>query len=196
MVFPLLPPQWRTEFSEWGNGVKKSIVLKLVLTCLLVLMAASASATEVKLVTFGSAGASYTDTGRVQTFIGFPLAGRTYPGVGQTGVKFSYWDLLSRTLVVSAVGDDLPPVHNELFRNFPNPFNPSTQIRYSVAQEAAVRVEVYDLMGRKVDSLVDEVKPAGIYTVTYQPRNLASGAYVILMRVGSYRATQSMMLVK
>ena len=173
------------------------MILKLVATSLLVLMAAAAWATDVKMVTFGS-GLDRTSgaDSRAQIIMGFPLAGRTYPVTGQTAVKFSYWDLLSRTMIASPVGDDLPPVRNELFRNYPNPFNPSTRISFTVAQEAAVRIDVYDLMGRKVDSLVDEVMPVGLHTLTYQPKNLASGAYVILMRVGSFRTSQSMMLVK
>ena len=70
------------------------------------------------------------------------------------------------------------------------------RIGFTLAKDSRVRVELYDLKGRKVDTLIDEAMPAGVHRFTYQPEGLASGAYVILMRAGSFRASQRMMLVK
>ena len=52
------------------------------------------------------------------------------------------------------MGDEIPVVRNHLFRNYPNPFNPSTRISFTLENEAKVRVEVYDLKGRRVDTLL------------------------------------------
>lgn len=83
-----------------------------------------------------------------------------------------------------------------LHSNYPNPFNPSTEIRYEVAKTAHVRITVYDIMGRQVQTLVNEVLSPGQHSVTFQSENLASGVYLYRMQAGDFAQTRRMMLVK
>jgi len=177
--------------------VQKPKLPQLVLIALLALMATTARATKVELLTVaGGTGQALGDTHGVSLTIGQPLSGRIVNATtGHTAI-FGFWDMLSRTMIVSPVGDKPPVTRNQLLQNYPNPFNPSTRINFALTAETEVRIEVYDLQGRRVDTLLHEVRPAGFHTIAYQPRNLASGAYVILMRAGSFRATQRMMLIK
>jgi len=64
-----------------------------------------------------------------------------------------------------------------LEQNYPNPFNPSTVISYQLAGQSHVTLRVYDLLGREVAVLVNEVKSAGNYTATFNASNFPSGVY-------------------
>ncbi len=83
-----------------------------------------------------------------------------------------------------------------LVQNYPNPFNPATQIGYSVGQRANVSLVVYDLLGREVATLVNEVKEPGSYKVNFSASNLPSGVYTYRIQSGSFVQTKKMMLMK
>ncbi len=83
-----------------------------------------------------------------------------------------------------------------LDQNYPNPFNPTTQIGYSVGQRANVSVVVYDLLGREIAELVNEVKEPGSYKVNFNASNLPSGVYTYRIQSGSFVQTKKMMLMK
>ncbi|RMF58899.1 MAG: T9SS C-terminal target domain-containing protein, partial [Bacteroidetes bacterium] len=83
-----------------------------------------------------------------------------------------------------------------LHQNFPNPFNPQTTIRYELARSGRVALEVFDLLGRRVATLVNGEQPAGTFTVTFDARDLASGVYVYRLTAGSQVMTRTMLLMK
>jgi predicted acyl esterase len=83
-----------------------------------------------------------------------------------------------------------------LEQNFPNPFNPSTVIRYHIAAAGRVSLLVYDLLGREVARLVDEVKLAGEYEARFDGRGLASGVYLCRLRAGKNVRSRSMVLLR
>ncbi|MCS6990095.1 MAG: T9SS type A sorting domain-containing protein [Chloroherpetonaceae bacterium] len=83
-----------------------------------------------------------------------------------------------------------------LHQNYPNPFNPTTTIAYQLASPSDVRLEVFDVLGRTVATLVNERKAAGAHFVTFDARNLASGAYFYRLRAGGFSETKKMMLAK
>lgn len=83
-----------------------------------------------------------------------------------------------------------------LQQNFPNPFNPSTTIRFSVPIENHVNLTVYNLIGEKVITLVDEVMAQGSHTVSFNAGGLASGLYILRMSSGDYSAIIKMNLLK
>jgi hypothetical protein len=83
-----------------------------------------------------------------------------------------------------------------LSQNYPNPFNPSTNIRYQVSGVSEVRLEVFDMLGRKVSTLVNERKAAGVYQVDFNAASLASGVYFYKLQAGSFSETRKMMLMK
>ncbi|MHB8580205.1 MAG: T9SS type A sorting domain-containing protein [Ignavibacteriaceae bacterium] len=84
----------------------------------------------------------------------------------------------------------------KLYQNYPNPFNPTTILKYSIPKSSIVTIKVYDLIGREVAVLVNEEKPAGDYSITFNASNLASGIYFYNMQAGSFEKTQKMILLK
>jgi hypothetical protein len=93
------------------------------------------------------------------------------------------------------------PVTTELFANHPNPFNPSTTVRYSVGTAGPVQLLVFDATGRRVRSLVNEVRPVGEHAVTFDGRDqrggvLASGVYFYRLEAGGVVLTRKMVLLK
>ncbi len=85
---------------------------------------------------------------------------------------------------------------NDLAPNYPNPFNPTTTIRYEVSQTANVRMVVYNVLGRRVRTLIDQEKQPGAYTVRFDGSNLASGIYYLRLKIGDFTELQKMTLIK
>jgi hypothetical protein len=83
-----------------------------------------------------------------------------------------------------------------LNQNYPNPFNPSTVIKYAVPKESPVSIKVFDLTGRKVATLVDEVKQPGTYELTFDAGKYASGVYIYQMVSGDFVQVKKMSLLK
>jgi len=78
----------------------------------------------------------------------------------------------------SGVGpEETAPVGFELLQNFPNPFNPETTITYSIPYQSSVSLNIFNTIGQKVKTLVNEVKPAGRHTVPFNAEGLSSGVY-------------------
>jgi hypothetical protein len=84
----------------------------------------------------------------------------------------------------------------DLQQNYPNPFNPSTKISYSLKNNGAVRLSVFDIMGREVKVLVNSVQTAGQHEVTFKGDGLASGIYFYTLQTGSNVMTKKMALLK
>ncbi|HEX7070488.1 MAG TPA: LamG-like jellyroll fold domain-containing protein [Rhodothermales bacterium] len=83
-----------------------------------------------------------------------------------------------------------------LRQNFPNPFNPSTTISYTLPERSRVTLAVYDLLGHEVASLVDSEQAPGEYEVTFDGSDLASGVYLAVMRAGSFHQSRKLLLLK
>lgn len=98
----------------------------------------------------------------------------------------------------TSIDENLGGVPNEfeLKGNYPNPFNPTTNIQYSVPSNADVRLAVYDMLGREVAVLVNGIRAAGNYSVNFDATNLSSGTYLYRLQSGNFVQTQKMMLVK
>lgn len=79
---------------------------------------------------------------------------------------------------------------------YPNPFNPETNIKFTIAESADVLLEVYTILGEKVFTLIDENLPEGNYTVNFNGMNLSSGVYLLKLRTEKNIATQKMVLLK
>lgn len=81
--------------------------------------------------------------------------------------------------------------------NYPNPFNPTTKIRYEISEQVDVLLRVYDITGRYIQTLVNKsLQAPGQYTVTFDGAGLASGVYIYRLQAGSFTDTRRMMLVK
>lgn len=88
------------------------------------------------------------------------------------------------------------PLAYRLEQNYPNPFNPSTVIRYALPADVQVRLTVYDVLGREVARLVDEVQSAGFKSIEFEGANLSGGMYTYVLTAGSHRETKKMLLMK
>lgn len=88
------------------------------------------------------------------------------------------------------------PAEYKLFSNYPNPFNPSTTIKFAIPVKDHVKLTVYDVMGRTVSELVNGTKEAGTYEIKFNASSLSSGIYFYKLEAGSYTAVNKMMLIK
>ncbi|MFZ1321596.1 MAG: T9SS type A sorting domain-containing protein [Ignavibacteria bacterium] len=88
------------------------------------------------------------------------------------------------------------PVKYDLSQNYPNPFNPSTKINYALPTDGQVSIKIFDMSGKEVMSLLNEVKSAGYYSVNFNASNLSSGIYFYSLSAADFSATKKMMLVK
>lgn len=84
----------------------------------------------------------------------------------------------------------------ELKQNYPNPFNPSTVIRYAVPEASNVRIDVFNVLGQRVSTLVNREHQAGTFNVTFDAANLSSGMYFYRLESANTVLTQKMMLIK
>ena len=84
----------------------------------------------------------------------------------------------------------------KLAQNYPNPFNPSTRIAYQIPKTSEVKLKVYDVLGREVETLVSGVQQAGRYEVMFNASSLASGVYFYRMQAGGVSQTMRMVIVK
>ena len=87
------------------------------------------------------------------------------------------------------------PLNYSLSQNFPNPFNPSTSIKFDIPKAGNVSLKIYDITGKEVYS-VNEFKPAGQYEFTFDASNYASGLYFYKIEAFNFTATKKMLLVK
>jgi hypothetical protein len=119
--------------------------------------------------------------------------------VGETSVYIDdiYFNKKSPTNINEQDNDlaDIPD-NFKLFSNYPNPFNPETKIRYHLPKGTKVKVNVYDITGRQVKTLVNDNKSAGGYEVIFDGRKLASGVYLYSLEAGEYKYVKKMILLK
>jgi hypothetical protein len=83
-----------------------------------------------------------------------------------------------------------------LTQNFPNPFNPSTKIRYLIPQSSKVVIKVFDILGNEIETLVNEEKSAGTYEIKWYAESLPSGVYFYRLQAGDFVETKKMILLK
>ena len=117
-----------------------------------------------------------------------------------TTLHAGFWGLFIPLEPVSTVFD-VPPRINQLYGNLPNPFDPVTRIRFAVGEEAMVTLDILDVNGGRLRSLVSQTMSPGDYHVVWDGRDrrgraLASGVYFYRLRVGAFRSVKQMLLVK
>ncbi|MBS1518987.1 MAG: T9SS type A sorting domain-containing protein [Bacteroidetes bacterium] len=103
--------------------------------------------------------------------------------------NFEYFNL-SNEVVIGI------PEKFELSQNYPNPFNPSTKIDFSLPADGLVTMKIFDMSGKEVMTLLNEVKTAGYHSVNFNASNLSSGIYFYRLSAADYTDTKKMMLVK
>ncbi len=135
-------------------------------------------------------GAGTTTEGRSYSFVDNRASGTVQYRLKQVDFDgaFEYSNLIE-------VNAGLPKTF-ALEQNYPNPFNPTTVIAYQLPVASEVKLEVYDVLGRKVMSLVNGRQDAGAYNLTLNAANLSSGVYFYRLQAGNFVQTKKMMLVK
>ncbi|MGB5872230.1 MAG: T9SS type A sorting domain-containing protein, partial [Bacteroidota bacterium] len=138
-----------------------------------------------------------TDTVKV---FGPLMTGKTYYWRVRGG-NLSEWGPFSLVRNFSVIITDVEeetqiPDRFTLSQNYPNPFNPSTQIQFGVPREGRILLEVYNLLGERVATLIDGHMSAGAYTVRYNASDLPSGIYYYRMTAAESVITRKMLLVK
>ena len=88
------------------------------------------------------------------------------------------------------------PLQYELKQNYPNPFNPTTTMSYQLIATSHVSLAIFDILGRKVATLVNEARQPGIHTVRWDASSFPSGVYFYRLEAGDFRATRKLILVK
>jgi photosystem II stability/assembly factor-like uncharacterized protein len=103
----------------------------------------------------------------------------------------------SNSAVTSIIDEEVSKLNSfSLEQNFPNPFNSTTNIRYTIPQSGRIRLKVYDLVGNKVATLLDRYQEAGSYDVIFQPDYLASGIYFYQLQSSEFITTKKLILLK
>jgi hypothetical protein len=88
------------------------------------------------------------------------------------------------------------PKKFDLSQNYPNPFNPVTKINFDIPEDGKVNLRIYDMLGREVATLVNDVRTAGYYTVNFDASRLSSGMYFYRLSAGNYNAVKKMAVIK
>lgn len=113
-----------------------------------------------------------------------------------TGANSSYYTIrYSAVTGIEPIGGEVPTVFS-LKQNFPNPFNPSTAIRFDIPKSAFVSIVVRDILGREIEVLAGENARAGKYEVKWDASKYSSGIYFYTLRAGDYTETKKMILTK
>ncbi len=107
----------------------------------------------------------------------------------------NFTDPIQVNVLTSVGGEEVPKAFG-LDQNYPDPFNPSTLIQFAVPKESRVKLEVYNLLGQQVVTLVDESRPAGYYSVRFNAEAIPSGVYFYRFQAGETSFLKKMMLVK
>ena len=115
----------------------------------------------------------------------------SYSG-GNTGGGFSY----SRTSMMLSADEDEANRRFSLSGNYPNPFNPVTNIRFGLKTQSKTSLRVFDITGRLVETLIDSYRASGEHEIAWNADYLPSGTYVVQMKSGDFIKTRKMVLLK
>ncbi len=128
--------------------------------------------------------------------------GGNWPGYPDTSTKFPQKYVIDYVRVYQKTSTSVKDVKNQkpltfsLRQNYPNPFNPSTSIRYGIAKLSYVNLSVYNILGKKIKTLINGEQPAGNYSVDFNASNLSSGIYFYKLTAGNYSSMKKMILLK
>ncbi|MCF6268308.1 MAG: multicopper oxidase domain-containing protein [Melioribacteraceae bacterium] len=108
--------------------------------------------------------------------------------------------MMGQFIVVSTTdvknGESETPEKFELSQNYPNPFNPSTAIKFSLKESAFTKIQIFDILGSEVATLVNEKRNAGYYEVVFDASNLVSGTYIYRIIASDFASSKKMTLIK
>ncbi len=112
---------------------------------------------------------------------------------GTTPYKIDYVDT---TNLPDIVESEIIPDQLLLFQNFPNPFNPETTIKFGIPQQEHISLKIFDILGREVRTLLDEVKDEGTYRIRFNSLGLASGIYIYRINSNNSSVSRKMIILR
>ena len=115
--------------------------------------------------------------------------------VRDAGYSILWYENLGLTAIKNNVFSRIPKEFH-LEQNYPNPFNPSTIIKYQIPKLTNVKIEVFNLLGQKVETLLNKPMPSGSHEVEFSANNLASGVYLYRIIAGEYQEVKKMILLR
>ena len=150
-------------------------------------------------------GIRFSNNGYVMAYDNMgDFSGRSYystNGISYSNELSEYGDCnirakVSRETFVATKPENYLPTQITLKPNFPNPFNPTTQISFSIERESKVILDIYDINGRKIESLIDRFISNGIHKYKWNASKYSSGVYFVKLSDGKSLLTQKLMLMK
>ena len=173
---------------------------KLVYYVLMVFLTVSITYSQDLLLnssSYNSNGIVFSDNS-TKVYVSF---GRSIVGVAKSGnmvisVNSSKHFQNKGKLITNSGALDVVPNKFSLQQNYPNPFNPSTNIKYDIPKQSLVNISIYNILGEKVVELLNEVKSAGSYEMTWNAHNLSNGVYVYTMRGSDFVDSKKLILLK
>jgi hypothetical protein len=105
------------------------------------------------------------------------------------------WQFTTGTSGIEQIGQAIPKEFN-LSQNYPNPFNPTTKVEFRIPKQSFVSIQLFDMLGHRINTLVNEVKSPGTYSVTIDGSTLASGMYFYIMKADNFTMSKKLVLMK
>jgi hypothetical protein len=116
---------------------------------------------------------------------------------GDDGILDGWSLIISQSTIVNIEKEENEiPKSFVLYQNYPNPFNPMTNISFELPHAGKVRLNIYNILGQRLTTVVDKALPAGKYSYFWKPENVASGVYIYQLETGSSRLVKKMILIK
>lgn len=177
------------------RGTKWAALLSAGTIILVLALSHAVQATYLPASSFNNGGAQVSHQDHLLSLtIGAPIIGSLSNASAQVGIGF--WYIADGT--ASPGLSDTPPASYTtiLYQNSPNPFNPSTTIRFALGRAGAVTLRLYDVQGRELATLINENMDVGEHSLVFQPRGLASGVYLYQLKTPDATTTRRLMLLK
>jgi hypothetical protein len=118
--------------------------------------------------------------------------GKIFNSSLKTGEEITISSSINK-LIVSL---DVIPDKYALEQNYPNPFNPSTNISFSLPESGIVKLDIFNILGEHIMTLLDKEIPAGIHTFVFDAGSLPSGTFIYRIQTSSFTQTKKMLLIK
>ncbi len=176
--------------------VNKKLILISTLFCLVFFFMPGNAQYVIKNSVFSNGGAVITDSSNYNLR---SIAGQGLIGESGDNSWFVYSGFLySGGAIYTGIDDlfsDLPRSF-ELYQNYPNPFNPVTNIKFALPKTSKVKIDVFNILGQHVATLLNTNKPAGYHIINFDANRFASGLYFYTIAADNFYKVKKMMLVK
>lgn len=147
-------------------------------------------------VTWGAVPLNWATTKGYPVVENLRYTNTSFQNAGTDGKALGDLNWFPEQITAVSQASSLMPMKFALNQNYPNPFNPSTKISYTLAIKGVTQLSVYDVLGREVKVLVNEIQNAGQHEVTFTGNNLSSGVYFYKLMSSGFVITKKMVLLK